>query len=153
MPMTQSEFEKATDLRALSEDIVAKLKRIGKELGFESAPEFPTNGGKIDLVWLLNLGHIVGTLPQKVPIVGFEIESSWRTRKHIKGDIFNLLELSPSAGIILFITKGFQSKSKLAGNLDAAKRYISGFSGISRLLVWTDEDVKEVYHRLLGFVE
>ncbi len=39
----------------------------------------------------------------ELPIVGFEIESSWRSRKHIKGDVVNLRDLRPLVGVIVLL--------------------------------------------------
>ena len=34
-------------------------------------------------------------------LAGFEFESSWRTRKHVKGDYLNLLDLGAAIGVIV----------------------------------------------------
>ena len=145
MPIRQKDFEKALDLRRLKEEIVDRLGNIAAQLKLVQKEEVATNGGRVDLVWYHTFEPNIQHLDPKLPMVGFEIETSWRTRKHIKGDIFNLLELSPALGVILFLSKGFRDDSQLRGNVDAAKRYVSRFSGFSRILVWTDRDVEKIY--------
>jgi hypothetical protein len=34
-----------------------------------------------------------------IPVAGFEIESSWRTRKHVKGDLLNLQDAGVALGV------------------------------------------------------
>lgn len=35
------------------------------------------------------------------PVVGFEIESGWKTRKHVKGDLLNLRDAGVALGVIV----------------------------------------------------
>lgn len=144
MPKSREEFEEALDLRNLKEKWVKELKVLALRLGFKCREEVSTNGGRVDLVWFYELKSKLPYVGNKFPIVGFEIETSWRTRKHIKGDIFNLLELSPACGVILFLSEGFEEKSKLRGNVEAAKRYVSGYRGISKIFVWTEKDITKI---------
>ena len=78
------------------------LESYGNRLGFQTQREWPVPLGRIDLVWYKEIQIM---LPQtettKYPLVGFEIETSWRTRKHIKGDIINFQSLKAPIGIIL----------------------------------------------------
>lgn len=144
MPISGQNFEKATDLKKLKEKWVKKLKILAQRLGVKCKEEMPTNGGRVDLVWFYEFKPSVPHVGNKLPLVGFEIETSWRTRKHIKGDIFNLLELSPACGVILFLSEGFKQNSKLRGNIEAAKRYARGFSGICRIFVWTEKEIEKI---------
>lgn len=68
--------------------------------------------------------------PARLPLASFEIESSWRTRKHIKGDLVNLLELQPALGVIV-----------LCGD-DATSLLGSWYSAGSRLEVWDESNVE-----------
>jgi len=144
MPISRQEFEEATDLRKLKEKWVEKLRLLAERLGLKCIEEVPTNGGRVDLVWFYEFKPSIPHVSKKLPVVGFEIETSWRTRKHIKGDIFNLLELSPACGVILFLSEGFGEDSKLRGNIKAAKKYVRGFSGICRIFVWTEKEIEEI---------
>ena len=40
---------------------------------------------------------------RRLPLVAFEVESSWRTRKHVKGDYLNLADLGASLGVIVLL--------------------------------------------------
>lgn len=144
MPKSSQDFEDALDLRNLKEKWVKKLEDLALRFGFKCREEVSTNGGRVDLVWFYELELKLPSIGNKFPIVGFEIETSWRTRKHIKGDIFNLLELSPAYGIILFLSEGFDQKSKLRGNVEAAKRYVTGYRGISKIFVWTEKEIEKI---------
>ena len=144
MPISRQEFQEATDLRKLKEKWVEKLKSFAQKSGLKCIEEVSTNGGRVDLVWFYEFKPSIPYIRKKLPVVGFEIETSWRTRKHIKGDIFNLLELSPACGVILFLSEGFREDSKLRGNIKAAKKYVRGFSGICRIFVWTEKDIEEI---------
>ena len=124
-----------SDLGKLRQEWIDRLKEIGSKLGFVCEEEVATNSGRVDLVWFYNFNLDLPGLGFKLPVVGFEVETSWRTRKHIKGDVFNLLELSPACGVILFLSRGFKDYLKLRGNVDAAKKYVKSFSGICRILV------------------
>jgi hypothetical protein len=148
MPMDENGFEESIDLRELKEKWVEKLKILSEKLGFVCAEEVATNGGRVDLVWFHKFRSIIPYFDDRLPVVGFEIETSWRTRKHIKGDLFNLLELSPACGVILFLSEGFREDLELRGNVEAAKRYISGFKGICRILVLTEKEIEEIFTSL-----
>lgn len=145
MPLSKEEYDAALDLNELRKKWVNKLENIATKLGLTQKEEVSTNGGRVDLVWYHAFESDIPQIGDKLPLVGFEIETSWRTRKHIKGDIFNLLELSPALGIILFLSEGFNEESELKGNVNAAQRYTKGFSGLSRILIWTSKNVEEIY--------
>ena len=145
MPLSKEKFDAALDFNELKQKYAAKLELIASRLGLVQEKEVPTNGGIVDFVWYCVLKESVPQIGNRLPVVGFEVETSWRTRKHIKGDLFNLLELSPALGVILFLHEGFkEDEAKLNGNVDAAKRYAAGFSGISRIVVWTSKDVADI---------
>ena len=42
----------------------------------------------------------------RLPAVAFEVESSWRTRKHLKGDYINLFDSGASLGVIVLLGVG-----------------------------------------------
>jgi len=109
MPLTKEEFDAALDFNELKQKYAAKLELIASRLGLVQEKEVPTNGGRVDFVWYYVLKESVPQIGKRLPVVGFEMETSWRTRKHIKGDLFNLLELSPGLGVILFLREGFKA--------------------------------------------
>ena len=145
-------IDRSEKLKLYTKEVKNYLRKVGHKLGFDTIEEYDTGSGKIDLVWCKKLEYPLKN-GQNLPIVGFEIEASWRTQKHLKGDVFNLLSLSPSLGVILLIEKGFdRTKGKsgfnLKNNINSIKRYINGYGGVSRLEVWTARDVEELYNRV-----
>lgn len=144
MAISKKEFREAKDLDMLRNKIIIDLKDLGSNLGFSSESEVKTDTGRIDLVWYYDLKRAIPGVGDKIPIVGFEVETSWRTRKHLKGDVFNLLELKPSVGIILLLKAGFNNEAKFGGNYEALKRYAINFKGLLHILVWTEKDVNEL---------
>ena len=85
----------------------------------------------------------------QIPLVGFEIETSWRTRKHIKGDVFNLLTLKSAIGVIVFLREGFENEEKFRGNVEAARRLVDAFSGFSKILIWSEDDVSVLKEKVV----
>lgn len=83
--------------------LAAVLKAVGLAAGLKVEFEYPVVGGRIDVVWLWEGGP---RFPVRLPLVGFEVESSWRTRKHIKGDLLNLIDLQPALGVIVLAGEG-----------------------------------------------
>jgi hypothetical protein len=148
MPIPKEEFDKALDFNELKNTWIEKLEKIAVKLGLHQTKEVATNGGRIDLAWYVMFEHTLPDIGEKLPLVGFEIETSWRTRKHLKGDIFNLLELKPSLGVLLFLQKGFKTQSQLNGNIKAANKYADSISGSSNIQIWTDENVEKMYRAL-----
>lgn len=52
-------------------------------MGFSAVTEFAVDGGRLDVVWTWDpAGPIPGPVGP-LAVIGFEIESSWRTRKHV----------------------------------------------------------------------
>ncbi len=148
MPISEKEFDEALDFSELKEKYAGRLELIAQKLGFSQKMEVPTNCGRVDFAWFYVCKESVPEIGESLPVVGIEMETSWRTRKHIKGDLFNLLELSPVIGVILFLQEGFKDESELKGNINAAKKMATGFSGFSRIVVWTSDDVLSMCKRL-----
>jgi hypothetical protein len=115
--------------------VTEALLRKGGELGFEAVAEYPVQGGRLDVVWLLRPAITIPGVDEALPIVGFEIESSWRTRKHIKGDYLNLADLGAALGVIVLLGDG--------KDVDATRRFASILVDRpgSRILVWSERDV------------
>lgn len=72
--------------------ILTEVRRTATWL--QTQRENPVVGGRSDLVWLWRRPQCFAAI---LPLVGFEIETSWRTRKHLRGDYLTLLELWPAA--------------------------------------------------------
>lgn len=144
----EKELTRTTSLTDIYKENIQKLQIIGNRLGFKPENEVKIEGGEVDHVWFIDFGVSLPYFGSKIPVVGFEIETSWRTRKHIKGDIFNLLALNSAFGIILFLRQGFQSESQFQGNLNAAKRCVKTLEGGKKILVWSEKDIDELMNAI-----
>jgi hypothetical protein len=126
----------------IEESVADRLAKYGRQIGFQVQKEWRTDiGNRIDLVWAQRVpphfpGFADGAL---LPVMGFEIETSWRTRKHIKGDIFNLQDLSASLGVIVLCTGPNDSPGEIQSLRAAAERYIKKLG--LRIHVWSDAEV------------
>lgn len=124
------------DASALNRELTALLAEAGGRFGFDVALEYPVRGGRLDVVWTWTPPSPVPGLERPVPVVGFEIESSWRTRKHVKGDLLNLQDAGVGLGVIV-----------LAGT-DPKDEGLRRFAQVlvdrpgPTVLVWTAEDVR-----------
>lgn len=85
------------DAHELNRELTRMLCEAGERLGFVVAREYALPGGRLAVAWTRE----VPTWPRPLPVVGFEIESSWRTRKHVKGDLLNLTDAGVSLGVIV----------------------------------------------------
>jgi hypothetical protein len=113
----------------------AAIAARGTELGFAVKHEYSVPGGRLDLVWLTtSLTGLTGD-SDGLPIVGFEIESSWRTRKHLKGDYLNLHDLGAALGILVMLGD--------SDEVEAIRQFARGLVARPgpKILVWSDRDV------------
>ncbi|MFH0848836.1 MAG: hypothetical protein V1857_04985 [archaeon] len=143
MPISKEEFETSQerDLSKQAEETLTFLEATGKRLGFKVDRNYPHWVGDLDLVWYLEMS-LPGLELGRLPVVGFEIETSWRTRKHVKGDVYNLQQLHPSLSIVILLKKGFKDEGKFRGLLEATKRYAEHAG--CRTLVWTEEELERL---------
>jgi hypothetical protein len=143
-PGLTREQEKPGQSRKPINDVLGVLEECGQKLGLKTEREWPIPMGRIDLIWYLELPV---TLPQaevnKIPVVGFELETSWRTRKHIKGDILNLQTISLPVGIIIQQTTERDDPQKVKNLIKNTLAYIKE-SGRSSIAIWTDREVRSL---------
>jgi hypothetical protein len=124
------------DASELNRELTHLLTAVGDQFGFSVVCEYPVRGGRLDVVWTWNPPSPIPGLVTAVPVVGFEIESSWRTRKHVKGDLLNLQDAGVGLGVIV-----------LAGDSDKDES-LRRFAELlvdrpgSQMLVWTAGDVR-----------
>jgi hypothetical protein len=115
------------------------LEAVGEAEGFTVHREYPVTGGRIDLVWLWgSQGTVLGLDESGLPILGFEIESSWRTRKHIKGDYLNLFDLAATLGVIVLLGEG--------KDVEATRRLAEVLVDRPgpRIVIWTEDDARRI---------
>lgn len=125
-----------SEASTLNRELTRVLVEAGKRMGFSVVTEFAVNGGRLDVVWtwdpVLPIPGLVGSLP----VVGFEIESSWRTRKHVKGDLLNLQDAGVALGVIVLAGADTRDESlrRFATSLVDRRG--------TRVLIWTEDDVR-----------
>jgi len=130
------------------ENVIEVLEHCGKKLGFQIRREWPVTMGRIDLVWYQELPVVLPQLASNhIPIVAFEIETSWRTRKHLKGDILNFQILQPVIGIIVQQTGPDDDPRQVDGLVRNTRKYLQTLSK-SSLMVWTDADIQSLANSL-----
>jgi hypothetical protein len=120
----------------VNRELTQILVEVGGRMGFTTVTEYAVPGGRLDVVWLWEPPAPIPGVVGAIPVAGFEIESSWRTRKHVKGDLLNLQDAGVALGVIV-----------LAG-ADARDESLRRFAEtlVDRpgpaVLVWTHDDVR-----------
>lgn len=125
-------------------NVLDLIEKCGKKLGFETKREYAVPMGRIDIVWFLHtpLAELFEN-DGLIPIMGFELETSWRTRKHIKGDIINLQLLKASHGVII-LQKGMDdSENEIASLIRSCKELLLKMNA-KGIHIWTSNDVVEM---------
>lgn len=128
----------AEDAKARNRRVTQVLVDCAGRFGLRAVTEYPVPGGRIDVVWLWkpNEGSEIPGVELELPLVAFEIESSWRTRKHIKGDLMNLQDVRPLVGVIVLLGDGPE--------VEGTRRFASQLVDRpgARVVVWSEEDVE-----------
>jgi hypothetical protein len=121
---------------AINRELTGLLAEAGSRFGFGVILEYPVRGGRLDVVWTWSPDVPLPGLDDPVPVVGFEIESSWRTRKHVKGDLLNLHDAGVGLGVI--VLAGQETKD------DGLRRFAKILADRPgpTVLIWTAEDVR-----------
>lgn len=114
--------------------VTGLLVSHGRALGFDVETEVPVHGGRLDVVWFAKALPLPGA-EEPLPLVAFEIESSWRTRKHIKGDYMNLFDSGASLGVLVLLGAGEE--------VESTRRFARSLTDRPgpRIVTWSDEDV------------
>ncbi len=105
--------DESLEAPAINRDLTARLVAAGEARGFVVRTEYPIRGGRVDVVWTTELQPPVPGVDGPIPVVAFEIESSWRSRKHVKGDLLNLLDCGAPVGIIVLADGDARDESLL----------------------------------------
>jgi hypothetical protein len=120
----------------VNRELTGLLSAIGGSLGFTVVTEYPVRGGRLDVVWAWRPPVPIPGLDVQLPVVGFEIESSWRTRKHVKGDLLNLQDAGVALGVIVLAGE--------SGKDDSLRRFAVQL--VDRpgpnMLIWSADDVR-----------
>jgi hypothetical protein len=129
-------------------DIIFLLEKIGEVLGFTTQREWEIPMGRIDLVWLVNLPtHLPQSNIKHIPVVAFELETSWRTRKHIKGDILNLEAINVPVGVIVQQIGLADDPRQVEALIRNTREFVKSL-GKTAIVIWTDEDVIQLAERV-----
>ena len=116
-----------------------KLALMGRDLGFKTKTEFPHARSRIDLIWYIENEILKKMNIDRLIVAGFEIETSWRTRKHIRADIVNLRLLGAGIVVLILPKESFQ----FSGCTEKSRLALSGYAqetakmlGMSNFFVW-----------------
>jgi hypothetical protein len=103
--------------------------------GLSAVTEYAFPGSRVDVVWQWRPPLPIPGVEAELPIVGFEVESSWRSRKHLKGDLVNLQDVRPLLGVIVLLGDGPE--------VESTRRFASQLVDRpgTRIVVWSEEDV------------
>lgn len=124
------------DAASRGSEAVRLLCEAGRARGFDVLVEYPVPGGRIDVVWALTAKAVdLPGVSAALPIVAFDVESSWRTRKHIKGDYLNLFDLGAALGVIVLLGDG----EDVEGTRRFAQLHVDRPG--PTVVVWTDADL------------
>jgi hypothetical protein len=124
------------DASALNTELTKLLVDSGRRMGFDVRTEYVVPGGRLDVVWLWSPPTPIPGVDDALPVVAFEVESSWRTRKHVKGDLLNLQDAAVSLGVI--VLAGADAKDASLRRFAVSLVDRPG----SRVAVWTQDDVR-----------
>ena len=124
------------DASQLNRELTQLLVESGKQMGFNVQVEWPVPGGRLDVVWTWTPPSPIPGLDISLPVVAFEIESSWRTRKHVKGDLLNIQDAGVALGVIVLAGADPRDDS-----LRRFARTLVDRPG-ARVLIWTEDDVR-----------
>ncbi|MDP9019552.1 MAG: hypothetical protein M3N25_01915 [Actinomycetota bacterium] len=120
---------------ALHQRLTDFLVEIGRCMELEVVADYGVPGGRLDVVWSWVPPSPMPGLVAPVPVVGFEIESGWQTRKHLKGGLLNLRDAGVALGVI--VLAGAQASD------DSLRRFATALVNRpgARVLIWTEEDL------------
>lgn len=135
MSVVDAPSQSASDI---NQELTAALVGAGHRRGFMVKTEYPVPGGRLDVVWCSDVELAAAGIEGPVPVVAFEIESSWRTRKHVKGDLLNILDSGASVGIIVLAGSDVKDESLLHFARSLVERRGPD------VRVWTAEDVRNL---------
>ncbi len=121
---------------ALNIELTRLVADTGRRMGFDIHTEYPVPGGRLDVVWTWSPPSPIPGVNEALPVVAFEIESSWRTRKHVKGDLLNLQDAAVALGVIVLAGADPRDVS--------LRRFATSLVDRpgNRVLVWTEDDVR-----------
>ena len=131
----------------------SKLVEIGRALGYESRRSFKKSAMG-DAVWLDRRG--LRYSDDDLPIAAFKL-LTFETEKEIREALSTIQAISPSLGVLVVLEeayaergrglKRFTAETYPAHIRETAKRLADGANLMSRIGVWGQGDVDELYTR------
>lgn len=131
-----SEPDGVREATVLNQELTTLLVGVGRRMGWSVRTEYAVPGGRLDVVWVWEPALPMPGLEDPVAVAGFEIESSWRTRKHVKGDLLNIQDAGVALGVI--VLAGADPRDQSLRRFAASLVERPG----PRVLVWTEADVR-----------
>lgn len=120
----------------LNSELAGLLVDVGRRMALGVKTEFAGSGGRLDVVWTWTPPSPIPGLEGSLPVVGFEVESSWRSGEHVKGDWSNQQDAAVALGVIAVAGADLKEESLHRFTASLVDR-----PGI-RVRVWTEEDVR-----------
>ena len=157
MSIPIEEAKKLPSYESIHNQNMEKLKKIGTALGFDtdSHGSLKTPIGNLDCAWRiknLKLPNINGP----IPFAAFEVICS-EDRKQLKGSVLNLISSKSSLAVLCLIRKEIKKPWDGCKDKEPEKWLITienlveklqkEFSGITRILIWNEEDIDDLYRR------
>ena len=130
------------------EDALFRLENAAKTLGMEAVRDWKISGGEIDLVWFLKtkkkIGDMFGCRGPRIPVIAFCIQNGRADKRKIKRDMFNLMMLSPTCGVVLLLDSGKGGGGKDAKLVGEVKKFAEDVSDVCNIAVWTGQDMEKM---------
>jgi hypothetical protein len=134
----------SSDGESDSDPAIGILEQVGSTLELTTEREFSVPMCRVDLVWFLELPVSPPRFDDgRIPLAGCVIESGWRTRKRIKGDISNLEAFGAPLGILVLQTSRSGDPKKVDALIRNSGKYINE-RGRAKIVIWTESDIIEL---------
>ena len=144
------DFIKRKDhLYKLTQETINKVTTLGKVLGFKSMRKWRIPNAELDLVWYVDVPFkfsLFAKYDNKCPVAAFEIETSGRTEKHLKGDIVNLILFPTFLSVIILLKEGYNTRDTTItykGNKKTVEQLSKVLTG-GKVQVWDIEDIDKL---------
>lgn len=143
--------ERLKMLTQLTEEVVNKITELGELFGFKTKTKWRTEGAELDIVWYVDVkskSSLFKEFDNKCPVAVFEIETSGRTEKHLKGDVVNMMLLPTYLSVIILLKKGYDPENTTITylqNKETVKQLSQKLTG-GKLLIWDIDDINKYLH-------
>ena len=142
-------YNRKDQLKNLTKDIIDKLIILGERFGFKSWSKWRIPNAELDFVWYIDVKgntYLFKDTENCCPVAAFEIETSGRTEKHLKGDVTNLLLFPTFLSVIVLLKEGYNPEETIMTykrNRKTVEQLSKRLSG-GRIQVWDKEDINNL---------